>query len=491
MAKTYNSTIDPYTGQPASTSVADKQATNGNMFDGILEELGIYSPAQKRVMAANQEMQRRAMEQQNRLVQAQYASHMANMGQSYGFPSALASGALDNPSAPASQLGSMLGGGLKKLGGIITGNRSGPTQGIQSQPDSQDSDSTSDLITNAIQSSNGDIGQALVKAGRALLNSSNLDQRQMGVKMLAKGTQLTQEMDAKKAQTERDQTQATQNEASANKLNIDAGMATTGAKIGDTRTIQDGENQHQEEVVDIKNGKPIWAPIGSSGPRSPKQTIQNFDDPRTGSQKGEDFSKFKAKTTSTLETLDLLEKVKEGVKNGAANGWVGSAAVGLDNALQGTRQVISMLKDNGKFDASAQKYLDNPDLLLNTEGWNKLVTTTAIGQARLADLTFALAAAQNPDGRLSEKDIVRAAKQVGANIVDPKKAVAMFDSVAKDVLDKYDISYKTLQAASPDIGEQAKGLYGLVSEKRKSKQSNQENDPEYQEYIRLKQKHGR
>lgn len=276
---------------------------------------------------------------------------------------------------------------------------------------------------NQVAASNqGDLAKSLQEMGKSLIMQG--DPR--GIAMVQQGKEMQLKQD--KAALDVTKTQAditnTQNETV---------RRNAGQKLGDTRQIIHGENQVQQEVVgfDSTSGAPIYKDVGD-GPRSPKQTIQTIDDPRTQSQKGKDLQDFRDQAINTEAAIKSMRTIKENLRNGAAQGWAG----GIVNFLSNASGTLSQLAPGASLDAGATRALN--DKMGNFQEW---AIKTGVNSAIWADLVSNLAKTYSPSGTITEKDINRAAEAVGASYSNPKAVAAVLDDVEKRSIESVDRAY--------------------------------------------------
>lgn len=303
-----------------------------------------------------------------------------------------------------------------------------------------------DEFNKIVELNNGDLPTSYIQMGKDLVKRG--DSR--GIQMIQQGTKLQLDQNKELAATDQDIASAASSRASA-------AVATAGAKIGDVRNIQYGDQQQQQEVVDIKNGRPIWADVGTGGARSPKQTVQNLDDPRTASQEGAAYQKMTDSATMLKGAMDDMDYIaKEAASNPGAIGMQGMVVEKAYNIYQAAKNGIQYGILNKKVDPALQYKLDNAEKYLkdfDMSGIEKVGITNPAIQAQFIRLAFGLAATSQQGGRtISDRDVNQWMKTIGAGISDPRALAKNFNRI------KYGLARDYVTGAEFNNFEKAPGL---------------------------------
>jgi hypothetical protein len=147
-----------------------------------------------------------------------------------------------------------------------------------------------------------------------------------------------------------------------------------------------------------------------------KQLTQTLDDPRTQSQKGEEYLKFQDMLTNSRNAIDSMRDIAANLEAGAAQGWAANGVMLLGNAAGTLEQLAPGAKLSSGALAELQKQQGT---------FKKWFTQTSINDSVWNDLVSNLAKTYNPTGTITEKDITRAARTVGQNISDPAAVAAI------------------------------------------------------------------
>lgn len=375
----------------------------------LFRELGIFSPSEKQQMAIQQQQAQFLIQQQQDQQRRQQALQAAQVGTGLGFPVFTAMGGLNRgpkmPGAPSEQ-----------------------------QFD-QGADEPSRIVSSELANSPNDRAGALGRAGMKMM--------QLGSQ---KGDPTLQRIGSNLIMKAQEEAQK-QQKAQAEQADADRKAAQAG-NPGDTYTKRDAAgNIITSRQIKDKLGGYIGDEQLGKGPN--KQINQAIDDPRTQSQQGDDFKEFRLAAENSDATISKIRTIKQGLKQGAAQGWAASGVKFVDNIVGSLGQFYSTAKLNEK---ATQELASQ-----NGSTFQSWASRTGINSAVWSDLVSSLAKTYNPTGTITEKDITRAAEVVGRNLSNPATVVNVLDEVSKQTASGVERKYKYL---SPRAQEDAKSMLG-------------------------------
>jgi hypothetical protein len=408
---------------------------------GLFAELGIYSPTEKIEAKQAQQLLQQQIAAQQQQQQLALAQAKANVPQGYGFSQFLGMGGLQNIQQAER--------GTRAAQGMLSGPQSAETPGVQGIDPRQ-------IVLNALRASPDDKGKAFRVAAQQLaaIGQQNGDEQFMtaAANLMDKAT----EADKEKAGVE--STQAT-TEATKQKTILDKAQAGNPGKYQDRRD-PNGNLMTDRDQFD-ENGKYLGTKTVSGGPV--RQINQTIDDPRTATQRGNEYQEFQKLLVNTDSTISAMHDITTNLAAGAAQGWAASAVTLVDNAV-GT---LAQLAPGSRLDASATRALES-----NAQNFQAWANKTGVNESIWNDLVSNLAKTYNPTGTITEKDITRAAKTVGQNISNPKTVAAVLQDAERRSAAFVDKNYEYMgedaRVASDSQYRKFKDKFGKKEPSKKS-----------------------
>lgn len=406
---------------------------------GLFDEFGIYSPSDKirAQLEQQQAMQAQFALQQQLRAQAQQmqlgsAQVKANAPTEFNFSQFLAMGGQQNLNK-ADQFSDQNAQALKANAPSSMGPQALPYQASEAAGIKPEN-----IVSQAMQQYPNDPGTAYRVAGKQLATLGMARQdpylQNVGANLMAKAVAADKEaaeIAAKKISTDKD----------AQEISISANKAGQPGEWQNTRDAAGNINQIRQ-----KRG-PLGAYAGDEVRiGGPNKQINASDDPMTNTQRGASFTEFRDLVRDSSSSIDSMKQVTDMLKDGAAQGWTAKAVTLMDNVV-GT---LSQLAPNASMTAEATQALTK----YNSK-FAEWAAKTGIKESVVQDLVASLAKAQN-GGKVTENDIIRAAKQVGANLSNPASMAKVLEVQQARVRANVDRSYKF--SATRTQGD-VKGIY--------------------------------
>lgn len=405
---------------------------------GLFDEFGIYTPSDKLQQRLQQQQAQQAqfamqqqMNAQAQSMQLASAGAKANAPTGFNFSQFLSSGGMGN----IQQADRLANQTTQAVRGMPTPSM--VPQGIASDRADAAGIDPASIVTAALQRY-PDRAQALKAAGAqiAALGQARNDPylQNIGANLLTKSQSF-----------EKDQAEIDQKKASTSKDIQDTTLAKAKAgRPGEWQNVRDAEGNINltRQKMDA-NGGYIGDETKIGGPN---KQVNASEDPMTNTQRGAEFTKFKDMVTDSASSIDSMDQIAKMLSDGAAQGWTAKAVTLMDNAVGSLNQ----LAPNASITASAQQSLDS---------YNKTFASwaakTGIKESVLQDLVASLAKAQN-GGKVTENDITRAMKQVGANLSNPATMAKVLEAQKDRVRANVDRAYKFSAA---DTQKDTKSIY--------------------------------
>ena len=171
-------------------------------------------------------------------------------------------------------------------------------------------------------------------------------------------------------------------------------------------------------------------------------------------------------TKQTVAAIDRL--TAELAKPDAATniGYVGRMANTL-NGLRAQAEAVTVAagglsKDQAVQDPVVQHTLgDALKMLQGNPQFNARLQQMGIDNARLVsqihDLAYTMARTQDPSGRISKDDVLRASQTIGATLMDPKAGIAVLTDLKDRTLQNYSIREQVLKNRFPNLRQTSAG----------------------------------
>ena len=197
----------------------------------------------------------------------------------------------------------------------------------------------------------------------------------------------------------------------------------------------------------------------------------------------EDMEGMLTGTANALDTYELLDKL---VKETPANGWAGALVSKADDIVSGVQNLSTLLADQeGASDVS--KSLGDYDF----SKMEKFAGGAAKIKSAVLELAYARALTAERGGKtLSEGDIQRQIDQIGGSISNPKIFGELMEQNKIAMIKKLENFGEMTMVDGQSIGEAPQYKAKIQKLKGRVKTSDQDsNDPEYQEYLKLRKKH--
>lgn len=398
---------------------------------GLFADSGIYSPSEKLQMQL----------QQQQAQQAQFLLQQQIMAQQQGMQLASANAKSNAPTgynfAPFLAMGG--GANLNTADKLATQARGSGQPAQVPQIDSSSADQAGidpgSILSQALQQYPNDKSTALRVAGKQI---AGLGQQRGSSYLQNIGSNLLNE--AYKADKEK----ADLEEKKANTGNLQQEALDKQGKRGNPGTPFNIRDPQGNMVPMAPSYNPDgsfkgWDQIAPGGPN--KIINQTIDDPRTQTQKGEEYTGFQKLTTNTESTIYAMRDITENLKQGAAQGWAASTVGLLDNAA-GT---LAQLAPNSSLNAKATQALAG-----QRGTFANWAQKTGVNDSIWNDLVSNLAKTYNPTGTITEKDITRAAKTVGQSYSNPKTVAAILEDAERRARRFVDVTYD-------NMGDDARG----------------------------------
>lgn len=422
---------------------------------GLFEEAGIWSPSEKiqRRLEQQQAMQAQFALQQQLAAQAQsmqlaQAGAKANAPTGFNFAPFMAMGGLQNIQA-GDRIANQATRASQPSPSIMSRpiNMQGqPAGGLPTDVSDAAGISPEKIITEALQKY-PTRSQAAKVAGAQL---AALGQARNDPYLQNIGANLIN----KSADFEKDEAEIENKKASTAKTKVDTTKA-EGELNNPGNTFQ-GHSPDGDLVTmapQFENGKFAGYKVVTKGPN--KQITQTVDDPRTGTQKGEEYQNFQKLLVNSEAALTSMQDIASGLEQGAGIGWAGKGVQLLDNAI-GTMEQIA---PNAKLSSKAVD-----ELMSNDGKFQEWAKKTGIEKSRISDLVSNLAKTYNPTGTITEKDIARAAEAVGGGLSNPKTMAAVLQDAGMRSARFVDQTYKYMGKDAADASksqyEKFKGTWG-------------------------------
>lgn len=382
-------------GMVGPDDTPDTKKSAGDLF----QELGIFSPSEKLQNAQRQQLAIQMYQQQQDQARRQQAIQAAQIGTGFGFPVFTAMGGMNQSRPPQMQ-----------------------------NPQGGDSFDPGSVISQELAASPDDRAGAMKRAGMKLM--------QIGSQ---KGDSTLQRI-ASNLIIKSQQEGVVQQKAMAEKAESDRKAAQAG-NPGDTYTYR---KPNGDIVTGRQNKNALGGFTGDEvlGEGPNKQITTTVDDPRTQTQKGEEYLSFQKLLTNTRGAVDSMRDIATNLEQGAAQGWAAKGVTLMDNVV-GTLQ---QYRPDATYTAKAQAAIAD---LKSSGTFDKWAQKTGVNQATWNDLVSNLAKTYNPTGTITEKDIDRAAKAVGANFSNPKTVAAVLRDAERRAL-------RTVSNTYEDMGDDAR-----------------------------------
>lgn len=187
---------------------------------------------------------------------------------------------------------------------------------------------------------------------------------------------------------------------------------------------------------------------------------------------------------NSLDTYELLDKL---VKETPANGWAGALVGKADDIVSGVRNLSSLLAEQeGAADVS--KSLEDYDF----SKMEKFAGGAAKIKSAVLELAYARALTAERGGKtLSEGDIQRQVDQIGGSISNPKIFGELMEQNKVAMIKKLENFGEMTMIDGQSIGEapQYKSKIQKLKNRVQPADTQESDDPEYQEYLKLRKKH--
>jgi hypothetical protein len=344
-------------------------------------------------------------------------------------------------------------------------NRKGPQAAAAPQEASAD---PSEILNRHLAANPDDVGKAYTQAGLELQKSGNPEHRSIAANLITRGAEEVMNRRKDLADVE------------GKELDTD----TKRNQLGNPGNVFQGRSPNGDLVSMApqfdKKGVFTGYQVVTKGPS--KETVQNIDDPRTGTQQGEDYQKVVQLMVNTETAIESMRQLRKNMEKGAAQGWV-AAGVGLVDNVVGS---LDQLVKGAVLDKSAETALS-----AQTPTFEKWAEKTGVNASIWADLVSSLAKTYNPTGTITEKDITRAAKVVGQNNSNPKTVAAILKDVESRSADFVNRTYKYSSQATRDAAQpQFETFWEYAAGEEEEEASDDPLTPEERtRYEQLKAKH--
>jgi len=188
----------------------------------------------------------------------------------------------------------------------------------------------------------------------------------------------------------------------------------------------------------------------------------------TTAQRGDEAIKFRDTLKQTSMVNEMVDRLQGQLKDpNTKTGGAGTLVKTLDNALGSISQVLG-ISGNASLDDSGKAWVAKE----LPSAWRSIVTKTGINQADYTNLVMTYATVKafgGSGGNLSEKDIKRAAEEVGAGITNKETASSILDEVRQKNHLMTDIAYRNI--LDPTAKGLVTGIYNDYKTRYSSKPS--------------------
>lgn len=168
---------------------------------------------------------------------------------------------------------------------------------------------------------------------------------------------------------------------------------------------------------------------------------------------------------ATQQSVAAIDRLKgELAKPDAAQsvGYVGRLASTLNGLRAQAEAIGGFTKDQAVSDPTVASTVDtamtyigqNPQLAARLQ---QLGISTAVLRSQIHDLAYIMAKQQDPSGRISKDDVLRASETIGATLMDPKAGIAVLDDLRGRMLENYRIKEQTIKSRYPSLRPSATG----------------------------------
>lgn len=415
----------------------------GGMFSGmqqyrqpgadLFSDLGLMSPQQQ--MFQGVEMQN--MLEQNQLARQQQMMALRNMSMNIGVNAANAGTGFAGPMLmamgglqPAWQGGLTQGingliskyGPQGQQGGMLPPGVMGATGGVDEAK----------ILDDSLKAAGNDPAKGLSLAANTFSQladaTGNDNYRMAAARARQKAFELQQSEAQSSAITDLKKAQA--GESTARQQSLQAGL-TKPAPIGE---VHDQSGRVAQEYAQYSPASGQWN-LGHTS----WGTQMQFVLPQTPGDVSKDIGDFRDRLANTEDAVTRIRQVRQGLANGAAQGWTADA-VKFANNLQGS---LEQLAPGSMLDADGQK------LLGTYKGdFNSWAQATGVNESTWADLTMALAKSYAKGGRISNQDIERAKESIGEDYSDPRTVAAILNNVEQRTTGDVDRDYAYLRSSA-------------------------------------------
>src|SRR6478736_5008153 len=361
-----------------------------NKFNGLLAQMGIMSPTEK--------------------AQANYQNQLSQLSQSM---------ALRAQNLRAGEMGASFGFPAYMMEQAFHGGGKNQTFNIPDLPQQESTVGQEAIVGQQMQAGNQLDSKGLEELA---IQMQGMDpNRASGLQMMA-------------LQMRQQEEEAAQKQAQLMKPTTMGTVGVAGNPAG--RQEQYSQYNPDTKQYDIKNQGPAYE-IGKQG-----DTNIDLGSVYTGTQQGKatgDFAKF---NENTLNFLSSALPVHELLGKGAASGYTGDILTSIDNALATAKTSMTMLLDN----PSRANEIVTAEFA-NKSKWKDVLQKTNLSQSALTGLAYTLAASYNQDGRISDKDLDNAFRELGGKLSNPESARTVLKAAILRNRDRYKNAYESIPDA--------------------------------------------
>lgn len=377
-------------GTPGKDPISKRPEVAPTTGGGMLEQYGIFTPAQKAQMQDEQQ------QQQDLLMSQLQPSQRSYLG--------------------STQLGRGLGSGIRGLlqsHGMLGGQPQQAAPQSQGDPQAQ--------FTQYVQQTGGDVPKAMKLFAADLIKSPNPDMQNAGIKMLQDAQTQILSHDKDQAQIGRDTTQADQNTESANKLRQEQ-SGQTPIKNGELQTVWDGTEAKQ---VRYNAATKKWE-VAGHGERNPTQRVVSGT-PDEWNTKGEADKALATYRNLRLQGRQITGSVDNIIdtlqKNPGSAGRVGDITLLGKNFVDTAKGLFTSVT------GTEPKPIDTTKL--DYSSIEKSAIGRAVNKGDITDAAYAYALmmyGQKGTG-VSDKDVQRVLDRLGSAYSDPNLGIKLMQDL--------------------------------------------------------------